>query len=210
MKNRILEPIEEVARKICVPVEEWPGNCHSIAHSILHSGLVEGTLRYGHYLGKVAKGTMFYGKPLIGHGWVESRMDPEVAEGCPSDIIIVDPTRWVFEGRDPYIFQTPDFEGEYDVGGNAFRALTMANRPVPAFNTKGKPARLPEDGIGTVMRQLLDDHVGPDICADQMFYLANLPPRFLGGFEKDIYQWFEDQGRRAFIPIDNWQLVMEG
>jgi hypothetical protein len=61
-----------VEKKIATKTKEWPGNCYAIACMMLDAGLVPGAIsRYGHWLGPVATYTMFSGKPIINHGWLE-------------------------------------------------------------------------------------------------------------------------------------------
>jgi hypothetical protein len=75
--------------------ENWKGNCFAVATLIAESGLIQNaTAVYGHWLGKA--GSYFSHKGLAGfiqHGWV-----------LLEDGRILDPTRWVFEDVEPYIF----------------------------------------------------------------------------------------------------------
>lgn len=117
----VLDP-EAVAAAIKIPVSEWPGNCYAIACQMVEAGLVTGRAVYGHYLGRIRPGTLFYGKPIVHHGWVVT-----------ADEQIIDPTRWVFEGVAPYIhYATTANSHEYDEGGNVF--LLTQRRPAPAHN----------------------------------------------------------------------------
>jgi len=202
---QFLPDVKVVAKKIAVKVKDWPGSCYGISDAILKAGYVPGgKLRYGHFLGPIAPGTMFDKcRPLIQHGWLEYQDDDDVQ-------IIVDPTRWVFDGSDPYIYQAPDFDGYYDVGGNAFRAGEMLARPIPEFDPGDDPVKLPEGNPVGAMRQLLGDYDGEMVSVNQIGYIANMPPSFLCGMEREIYQWLESVGHKVFIPFDNWQLVMEG
>ena len=107
--------IDYVARTIKIPFKKWPGKCYEIACAILKTNIIKGKARYGHWLGPVKEKTMFDKKPIIHHGWIE----------C--DDLIVDPTRWVFEGVKPYIYVGEnDF---YDIGGNVYRAESLSSPP---------------------------------------------------------------------------------
>lgn len=90
---------EEVATAINIPVSEWPGKCYGIAMAMVEAGLVEGTAVYGHWTGKVHPKAPVFGErsdlAFQSHGWILS--DDEGA--------VVDPTRWVFENRAPYIYE---------------------------------------------------------------------------------------------------------
>jgi len=89
--------VKEIEQAIGIPADDWKGNCHAIACEVVKAGLVEGEAVYGHWRGPVAKTSMFYrensGLGICRHGWVET-----------ADGFILDPTRWVFEDTEPYIF----------------------------------------------------------------------------------------------------------
>lgn len=134
----------EAGEIIGVPVEEWPGRCHEIASLLLAADLISGTLRYGMWVGPIAKESSFAGRTLCHHGWVER----EPAIPCPgcrgafrvegpccdlnggSPAVVVDPTRWVFEHVRPYIFEGHDVEAVYDVAGDRVRQALMRPYPV--------------------------------------------------------------------------------
>jgi hypothetical protein len=88
-----LDP-EMLARAINVDLAHWPGNCHGIATLIREADLVPGKAEYGWYFGPVNEGSHFYGGSYpYRHGWIKLH-----------DGRIYDPTRWVFENVDPYIY----------------------------------------------------------------------------------------------------------
>ena len=114
MRNRASVTVEEVAKAINLFPEDWKGKCMQIASAMVEKGLVEGVVVYGHWIGPFASGTIFSDRAKMGfthHGWVST----------PGNKVI-DPTRWVFENVEPYIFQgdpanfqeCPDFESEDD------------------------------------------------------------------------------------------------
>lgn len=81
---------------IKLPPEKWKGNCYAFARYL--SPMLGGKPIMGYWKGP--KGKFFqsidrWGKPNdpIGHGWLELQ-----------DGTVVDPVKWVFEDRDPYIF----------------------------------------------------------------------------------------------------------
>lgn len=88
--------INEVAEAIGIPIEQWAGNCFGIACAMVEAGIVEGTALYGHWIGPIHPRSYFSsraGHRFCQHGWIETE-DGEV----------VDPTRWAFENKDPYIY----------------------------------------------------------------------------------------------------------
>lgn len=181
------------------PTKEWPGRCFEIASRAVDAG-VPGKALYGHWLGPVAKGTLFEGRDRVGfvrHGWIEL-----------PDGRIIDATRWCFEGASPYVYIGKN--DHYDMGGNAFRRAVM--RPPPAWSPDEKQIRF--DGSTPAwnfvekilnLESLYDDHdykIG-FITDEQMFWLANLDLQALGEHAKEVYAFIIRRGREALIPIDN-------
>jgi hypothetical protein len=194
----------EVAKQIGVKVKEWPGNCYAISEMILKAGLVPGgKLRYGHYLGPIVKGTMFSNKPIVNHGWLDYE-DEEFGR------IIVDATKWVFEGKKPYIYQAPDFKGHYDLGGNGLLMSLALSRSAPKYNPNDRQFELPGAATGRAIRVLLANHQGDHITDKQAHYVANQPLQFLGPHAKAIFEWLIAKGLGAFIPMDNRNYIMKG
>lgn len=172
-------------------VAKWAGRCYEIACAMLEFEMLEGTPRYGHWLGPVALGTLFDRSDPdapIHHGWIEL-----------PDGRICDPTRWVFEADKPYIFVGHDIDGFYDIGGDERRDTHVAEKPVRdklLANIKMKrsdPARI------FVEREF---GKGP-YSTVELFWLANLSRARLGQHAKAVYQWIEKAGHRGYIPIDN-------
>jgi len=196
--------VAAVAKKIAVPVKEWAGNCYYIAGLMVDAGLVpQGKLRYGHWLGPVEPGTMFSCKgPIIQHGWVEV-----MGEGHE---VIVDPTRWVFEGKKPYIYNAPDFKGYYDRGGNGLLMSFALDRNVPENDLKKAQHKLPGGKTGRAMRVLLGNYHGDTVCVMQAHYIATQPLEFLGPHATAIYKWLGARKLSALVPLDNWNYITEG
>lgn len=88
------------------PAHEWASRCFEIASKLATA--VGGVAVYGAWDGPVSPGTPFYGRPLVNHGWV--LLDSGE---------VFDPTRWVFEGLRPYLYEGP--EDYYDEGANRRR-----------------------------------------------------------------------------------------
>lgn len=89
-------------KAIGVAAERWKGRCFEIASAIVAAKLVRGTAVYGHWLGEVNRKSFFYHepkRPFIQHGWI-----------LLADSRVLDPTRWVFEAKAPYLFvgEPPD------------------------------------------------------------------------------------------------------
>ena len=74
----------------------WIGSCYGVASGIVDKKLVRGKAIYGHYRGPISKDSYWKDRRKLGfvhHGWIEL-----------PDGRILDPTRWVFENRKPYIY----------------------------------------------------------------------------------------------------------
>lgn len=184
--------LARVEKKLGIPAAEWEGRCFEIASAIVDAKLVKGRAIYGHWLGPIAKGSIFYSRRHLGfchHGWIE----------LPNGNVL-DPTRWTFEMVPPYLFEGPGTE--YDEGGNLFREIIR--RPVPPF--KG-PSILRLKGLPLAhVQECVGDKAGFDV--GRMIWLANLPLNLLRPHEKAIYTAFVKAGEAAYIPIDNRRKVL--
>ena len=92
--------VSAVEAAIGIPAEKWKGRCYAIACAIVEFNLVEGTAVYGHWTGPIAATSLFANRRDLGfchHGWIILK-----------DGRVLDPTRWVFESVDPYIFVGED------------------------------------------------------------------------------------------------------
>jgi hypothetical protein len=186
------------------PVAEWAGQCYAVASQLVTQGLVQGIAVYGHWRGKVHPKSMFARKRdlPIHHGWVS------LPDGG-----VLDPTRWVFEHKEPYLFWSPVVPPEYDEGGNRFRLETL--QPPPVFDSK--------DRVGQLLRQkdlppwtwrwiegVLESGPRIELSRAQCFWLANLPLEMLGPHAKPLYEALERRQRQGLVPIDNFRCVKEG
>jgi hypothetical protein len=190
----ILLHVDQVAGIIGVPVELWEGQCYGIALALVEHGLIEGKPRYGHWLGAVAPGTLFHGKPLVPHGWVE------LDRGR-----IADPTRWVFEGTEPYIYIGEN--DYYDMGGNVYRSMNL--KPPPQWEKTEKQKvydELPPEAAAHIAALL--GYTGRSLSLGQRFWLLNLPLHLLEPHTRAIYRCAVENGDSAIIPIDNRWYVL--
>lgn len=187
--------IEEVAKKIKVPVNKWAGNCYSIACKMTQSGIVKGRSRYGVWLGPIEEGSMFEGRPFARHGWIVPSFPDKVGGE------IVDPTRWVFEQVTPYIYI--GLSDHYDPGMRMLRQGLRA----PVSHT-GEVVRL--DVEQDTIRALLElaESEGSELLMGELFWLANSPPEMLGEIAMEFYMALERMGRGALIPIDFYSDVI--
>ena len=171
-----------------------------MANACNEAGIINGKLRYGHYTGPIHPNSLFKKNIGIGfcqHGWVEL-----------TDNQIFDPTRWVFENVNPYIYVGKN--DYYDVGGNKFREASRKEPPEYLDTDKKKEVNIPLD-LKNFINEILKDtrKETNDYTLRQLMYLGNTPPRLLEPFGKEIFTILKDNHLKGFIPIDNWGLVME-
>jgi hypothetical protein len=148
--------------------------------------------RYGHYHGFIHPECERFGdRQFTHHGWIERRTT------------IVDPTRWVFECVEPYIYVGPKDDEDYDFGGNRVKAMYM--RPAPPFDPtsgSGDTWELP-DNIERFAKFILG-HEDKTVSCVQVMWLANLPLDMLGEFAKPVYEFIINKvGLPGMIPMDN-------
>lgn len=190
------------AKRINFPLDRWPGNCSGVSHSVVEAGLVKGRVVRGLWAGPMRG--FFAGREITGHTWIEQ-----------ADGTIVDPTRWVFEDAEPYIYRGRDPEGWYDKGGNRVRQ-GMAG-PCPANDACEDTVTLdfPTVEAAQAIRNLLprdflalEDEPWIECNTRQAHWLANVPPAHLGPYAADLYRALEAVGMRAHVPIDNLREVL--
>jgi hypothetical protein len=212
VKRSKLPSIKKIAETIGYPdTEDWKGRCFQIPKWLVDHDFIPGVAVYGHYLGDVAPFSYFSerydsGVLFIRHGWIST-----------PDKKIIDPTLWIFQDVDPYLYYGEGiFETRrrgkicvYDEGGNVWKQAIM--RPCPPFERKGKmidivvsPQAL--DLINELLGETKYDRF--EICFPQLIWLANLPLNAFGSHAKEIFRWIEKAGHKVYIPIDNWRQVM--
>lgn len=176
----------------------WAGRCYEIAYRIVECELVEGEPIYGHYLGHVEPGTLFAGRSIIQHGWI-----------LLPDGRIMDPTRWVFLGVDPFLYVGEDHQ-DYDRGGNKMREAFM--RPFPAFNEeRAVKDFFPPKGLIQICAGMAESMAGFNVWSvEQLSWVANLPYHVLEEYTNPlrVYKALEKVGLIGFVPIDN--LIQSG
>ena len=173
--------VEAVERAIGIPCTGWAGNCHGIATKMLENMDINGKAVYGLWVGFMHRDSAFRGRPFTHHGWIRLK-----------DSSIIDPTRWVFEGVPPYIYQgEPDY---YDEGGVSLKTW----KPIPPYDEKRKVDY--DFGAEAWLYQLLLK--SDKVSVLQLFYLANLPPEIIGVHARKMYEHVKAAGFPGFVPID--------
>jgi hypothetical protein len=195
--------IHKIAKKINFPVDQWPGNCYYLALLFVKHKIVNGIARYGHFIGEVDSKSTFYKvhrvTAFVPHGWVEL-----------PDGKIVDPTRYVFESKEPYIYEGTS--EDYDIGGSSIRDAMRKSMGCPAHNPNAKnffEFKLPDEVIKLMRLICEDEREGNVFCGDHVFWLGNANPKEFGIHAKSIYKEFKRLEIAVYIPQDYWELVME-
>jgi hypothetical protein len=193
-------PPLSVCIKALGPTDNWKGDCYGIASRLVDKGLVKGVAVYGHWLGPIAETSYFgpkRGMPFCQHGWV-----------LMPDKTIVDPTRWVFEDVEPYIYHGEnDF---YDEGGNEFRMALLG--PPPKYDPTERQYEITKSIMRTVTWNFVEKVLKIDITEQepgfltlsQLHWLAKLSPERLGEHQAGVYRALVKLDRKALIPIDNF------
>ncbi len=203
MKVVILEPAK-IAELIGWPLDMWPGHCHDVASAMVEQGVVGGHAVYGHYVGPISAKSRWKRYRKLGfvrHGWIHTADS------------VIDPTRYVFENRAPYIFKDKlDRTGrhpEYDEGGNKLRRAMLQQCPSTNTNAARSSIEFSDNFTRDFVRDLVRTSNGDysidvhPMTDEQVFWLANLPLDMLGDFAPDVYAAVADAGCVAYIPIDN-------
>lgn len=191
--------INKAQQILDIPFEEWKGNCSWIAQEFLDKGIVSGEHQYGQYHGKISSDGYFGGRNFCQHAWI-----------LRDDGKIVDPTRWVFENVEPYIYITDEDDSDYDYGANRLKE-SLTFKPAPPYSPDENQYSLTnlDDAVRNSICNYLS-YSGDNISLGQIFWLSNMP---LHLFDEDcveeIYKFIIDQGHEAFIPVDNRKKVLK-
>ena len=202
--------IEKVEQAIGLKADCWAGKCYEIAWCIAKRyALLDGTPVYGHWIGAVHPDSYWApraGTGFIQHGWV-----------LLPDGRILDPTRWAFENKEPYLWLGEN-DGSYDEGGNRLRKRFYTDRPCPEpqadtlnedDNTRHICLKLSMDAQIHLWlysaRVLNEPHNTRAYWMEfgQLFWVANAPFMDLEPHAREIYQAIIDVKQAALIPFDN-------
>lgn len=204
--------VEVAATAISTPVDKWPSNCFAISQAIKEAGLVPGgELRYGAYLGPVHEKSVFAGKPVVRHGWIEV---PDAGRDYSG--YVVDPTRWVFTNTRPEIAvigaNSREFE-QYDIGSEVAtgRGAIPAPRDADLIGRVGDRARVTQVTWPRCSHEFLKRHFGrtKSLLTGQIHWLAQRSPKQLGSITKPVYETLIKAGFKARIPIDYRHVVFK-
>lgn len=206
--------VEHVEKALNWPAPQWQGQCYAVATQLVKHGLVEGRAVYGAWYGAInPEGWWEYkaGTPFVRHGWV-----------LLPDGRILDPTRWSFEGVEPYIWIGPGDAPEYDEGNNTLSEMMLSRTPWPEpdgsktyrFELMAEIVREVEHHGAELTEDEIDgldyNHIECHLTGPQVFWLANFPITLYStpDYAREVYTQIEEHGFRAYVPLDNWKAVM--
>lgn len=194
--SETLDP-HEVAATIHMELATWPLNCFAVATKMVEHNVVQGYARYGMWLGPISKKSVFKGRPLARHGWIEA-VDPRWPVGT-----IVDPTRYVFEAKGrPYIWTGEDRLQWYDLGSERVNASLRGPFPGPQGTAEQHELLLTRSA-----RAFLEERTGKlpkRLTWNQLHWIARLGPRTLGPHAREIYDALDAEDAKVLIPGDFW------
>ena len=194
--------IEQVSESIDIPYEKWVARCYEIAAKIVKADLVEGKAVFGKYQGYIADSSFFAGKcgKLTNHGWILTKSG-----------YIIDPTRWVFENTTPYIYITESDNPDYDRGANNLREMVSPLSNAPTFSDANRVIEVDNKDAELALSQLLDDKKIENVVSiEQAMFIASTSVNELGEHAKTLYSFLDSKGLKAFVPVDNFEMVIDG
>ncbi len=189
---------EQIAKLIGIPLDQWPGNCYAVACQMLNQRICRGTPRYGLWTGPVdqkCRIVRWRTSRVCRHGWIEQKNR------------VVDPTRWVFEAKEPYVYRGP--ADHYDVGAQTLRREKLT--PCPPYRPGDQRPHLLVWMVSPEAHRWMTEELfqrAPGITMPMVFWMANLPVDLLGLHAEPIYRALIRAGLKALIPKDLLELVL--
>jgi hypothetical protein len=120
---------------------------------------------------------------------------------------VIDPTRWSFEGRAPYIAHivTGDAElRDYDEGGDLLRrSMRSPCPPLAPLEDRRFALKLPVEVQEFVNHLLSGASKVDDVPLRHLHWIATAPFVILEPFNAEIYDAIAHLGWGGLIPIDN-------
>lgn len=175
--------------------QQMTGNCSGASQALksllVEDGKIIKTVRdiYGIFNGfNIQTGSVGYFR----HAWL-----------LINETYIVDPTRWVFDGRQPKVFICSRDTNHimYDEAMIKFRSLIKREYPIEGT---GKITICNwSDDVKILLKTLsLSNQDFNKMSSNQIFWLANLPVNVLGELKFEIYDKLISESFKMFIPID--------
>ena len=129
------------------------------------------------------------------HGWIVS----------PDEKTVIDPTRWSFEKKIPYIYRGPN-DDDYDLGAERFKLRCKYKKNFPAAGM-GELVEIPKDPkvrgfIDLLLGQEGVELENPVLAMNQIAWIANQPICIWGkDVLRPVFEWIDSESV-GLIPID--------
>lgn len=176
--------------------QQWVSQCYFISGLLLKHNIVQGELCYGKYYGSIDQNSFFSNHPLPNHGWIEFNG------------FIIDPTRWVFENVEPYIYVGQIDRDVYDIGSNLLRSVLRTK--APSFDPTIKSIQIDQPAINFIFSVLLEDKKNENkVSLNQVAWCASLSLQDLAEFALPLFTWMKEHKLSAFAPIDNFNYILK-
>ena len=189
-----LPTVQEVEETIGTPADEWVGRCYEIACRVIKTGLVIGEDVFGAWTGPIHADSFFAGRPFTQHGWILTPDDQ-----------IVDPTRFVFEAAEPYIFAGPREAhlAEYDRGARRINRALLGDHPPPVVEDGEDLFHVEFEGFGhDYVWMIFGQDCKSQLSWMQLHWLAHRTPEELGEAAKPVLEGIIAAGKAGLIPFD--------
>jgi len=194
----VIPSIKEIHIRLCEindldpkthPVKKtWPDNCYAVATALVELLPKNARTAYGFWYGTDKRNPE---RPLSRHGWAKFNGK------------ILDPTRWVFEKKEPYLFVCKEDKcKEYDEGMTEFKEAF--ERPAPE---RDKTQRIMSFKWTTNEAAFLTNLFGErrdwgKMSMGEYFWLANKQPKRILPIISSFYKQLKKQNSIGIVPID--------
>jgi len=187
--------VQEVARGIGTPVDQWPGRCTVVVSRCLEAGVVTGRNVYGIWDGPILPVSRFYGRPFTHHGWVKM-----------PDGRVFDPTRWCFGDGAPYLWCGMADEW-YDEAGA--RTNMQLRGPLPEAGRKTVSLKI----RNAANQQFLQSELkirrwSGAVSPPQLSWVLKTPPTLLPD-PKSLYEDLQQARLLGLVGIDYQNQILE-
>jgi len=173
-------------------------NCHAAATALvkLLKDKMDITVERGHWVAPDVRRAKI---PFQQHSWTSVRVPNN------SIVFIVDPTQWVFTGKEPELCISNEDDRRYDIGGYNIKAAILGEKVIPERNGTTVKSNLPK-----AAKEWLNSKAPRDWSiwtVEEIFVIANIDPRKMNGNAKSIFKAIIDCGHEGFIPLEGFDLA---
>lgn len=173
---------------VCNISESWPNNCYAVATALVDLLPLTARTAYGFWYGTDVRNP---GEELSRHGWA-------LLNG-----FVLDPTRWVFEQREPYLFvQKTSKAKEYDEGMTQLREAFEHSSPKRDLSQKQFAFKWDLDETTFLTNLFGESRSWNILTCEECFWIANKPPKRILPIVESFYKQLKGYDLLALVPID--------